>query len=195
MGPNLAFVIADETWRHGPLFEIHIWLRSRSLAALEQSDAQRVLDLLRIDGPYQSVSQLGRTDLRKTEWRTAEVSLGVWHLSDDCIVGVKISSVPGYRSGIFLGVPPEHMERAVERFPWDVRGPWVTERVVKCHIAIVDAIRRLHEEYPLQAASIREEGWSFWLDERTEGILVHRVVAAKADLRGEAMEDAIVIDL
>lgn len=171
-------ILDPEYWGAGPMLEVYVQLRDKSIMSLPDTSAMCFLELLKIR--LLNVCGLGEThDKPGANWTQQRVSVGTWELAESTCVGVKLIPNDFDRWRPCLAVPPSHVDAYFGSFPWRTDAPWVTDDVVRLHVCIIEHIRRLHGKFPLQAAIIQDEGWVSRPPNAGCGIYIHVDVARR----------------
>jgi len=197
IGPqDLALLTDGSSWGCGPLFEVEIRLQNRAIDELSREDAQRFLCLLNVDGPYQDVEKIAKGQ-GGGEWRTRFPTLGVWHLSPGCAVGIQLGVNPSWPGTAYLGIPPAHVRAHFGKSLWDLadEAGWVTEDAASLHMWILERVRNLHRELTVEMVLLRDEGWSSPDQADCRGAVVHHSVASRMKLAGERLGDYVRLPL
>jgi len=171
------FLQQEDTWECGPVLQVDVRLARAGLQSLSVRQAQAILEVLGIDGPYGSVQDVGNAKARLNDWREHEVSVGQWRLGVTS-VGVKI--IPALRRGgvedFLLAVPPRHIEHAFGTYPWNLHTQWVTRDVALLHRTLITRFRQLHARLQLKAVLVQDEAWTCSLTQSMCGIYIAKQV-------------------
>lgn len=82
--------VSPEQMEGGPNFEINIEFRYSTWNPKNIKWGLRILEALKIDGPWADIEQMGESRTLRSKWMSERISYGLLRLSKTVILGVRI---------------------------------------------------------------------------------------------------------